>query len=288
MPDFESNTIEFDTLRTSEQAVMVCGPAVASVGWIPFYADLADMPTCDYKSHVFAKPRIIGVPLSESSFVPAAMSVLFGSGNPSGPVLENNPSPASFSDRAQFLKLVASKNYRAALALDDVKAVFGEDGRPVELSYKHIGEVGFTPMRIQSDSLLITYYDKGRGSTDIEVSVASGSIRISQYARFKLGSIADFGCFVLSGRFAPSAQMRIDFVILKDGHLTIEFYGSFIPSQSHYVNWSRSTLHDMVGNSREVIDGFLTAGRCQDAPIKRHETWQGMGISSIYSKARTE
>ena len=259
MPEFENYTIEFEKAISPEDEVVVTGPPVACVAWIPFYVDLADMPTSDYKNHRLAK----------SFMLPSALSILFWSGNPSDPGSDSNPSPASFSDRTQFLKFIETKNYRAAIALDEIKCVMTKAGKPLRLSFKSLADVGYTPMRVDIGSMLLTYYDKGRGSADFDVVPDSvqEELSIKFWIRFKIGRLGDFGSFVFTGGLAPSASMSLEYRLDTNGRVSIDFAGSYIPSQSLYVNWTRTSLHDMIGNSSAMIDAFLDAGACQDAPI---------------------
>ncbi len=260
MPEFENHTIEFETANHAEEEVVISGPQVACVGWIPFYDDVSEMPSCDYKSHSLAK----------SVFRPSALSILFRSGNPSDSGSDSNPSPASFSDRTQFLKFLESKNYRAALALDDVKLIATKAGRPLRVSFKSPEAVGFTPIRVMFGSHIYTYYDRGEGGDDWEFTVNAdkGEVTIRYTVRFKLGKLGQFGCFLLTGRPAPSALMSIHYRISSSGQVSVGFSGSYVPSQSYYINWTRENMHDMIGNSAEAINGFLDAGGCKDAQTK--------------------
>jgi hypothetical protein len=60
----------------------------------------------------------------------------------------------------------------------------------------------------------------------------------------------------------------------------VNFYGSEIPTQYHYIEWSRIGLHDMLTDTTNQIDDFLNAGDCKAAPGGVKQTWTGKGIRS--------
>ena len=124
MSEFEDYSYTFDGNEGALEGVTLTGPTVACVAWIPFYADTSEMPECAYRSHPLLAPR---------SMRPSALSVLFTSGNVSEASLDTDPSPVSFRGRTQFLKLIESRNYRGALALDEVKLTLTDVGKPLRL-----------------------------------------------------------------------------------------------------------------------------------------------------------
>src|SRR5713101_2435397 len=107
--EFEIYDIWIDDHHRNASSSLI-GPSAACVGWIPFYPDLTSLPECAFKSHRFAKA---------GTFTPSAFSVLFKLGNPAEPNSVSNPSPASFTGRSQFLELIATKNFRGALAIEE-------------------------------------------------------------------------------------------------------------------------------------------------------------------------
>lgn len=264
MSVFESRSEVFRETKDKKEAYVTNGPAVACVGWIPFYANLNEMPLNDYRGHR----------LAHTTFKPSAFSVLFGAGNPTDTSDASNPSPASFADRAQFLEMVASKNFRAALAIDELNIWWNTLQQPIRMSFKFLGEIGFTPIRIQASGFRwFQYYDRGRGSANCLKPQSDGrAIHLDCFIRFKLGSISDYGSLVLTGKWAPSALLKLSYVVDPE-RVHIQVIGTTIPSQSYYIGWSRRGLHDMLTNDVRLIDSFLEAGACKDAFCKRHESW---------------
>jgi hypothetical protein len=257
VPEFESNLIPFEEISPNAATRSINGPSVACIGWIPFYLDLSEMPECDFKHHRIAQPAL---------FHPSGASLLFLAGNMSESGSASDPSPASFSGRTQFLSLLESKNFRAALALDEVELIVDEMGKPLRIAFKSLDEVGYTPMRVAMGRRFLTYHDRGRGSSDFEIITDSDAVTIRIWIRFKIGKLGDLGGFFFTHRRAASASMSVEYRIDSLGRTSVRVWGSFIPSQSLYIDWARETLHDMIGNSESAIDGFLNAGSCCDAP----------------------
>jgi hypothetical protein len=165
MAEFETYIKEFEENKSQGEGITIEGPSVAGIAWIPFYAETSDIPDCAYRTHpLFASHKVR----------PSPLSTLFVSGNPSDPSSDSNPSPASFSDRTQFLKFIESKNYRGALALDEVKLTLTESHQPLRVSFKQFGDVGYTPMRVRYNRRYLTHHDKGRGSSNANLSPLVG------------------------------------------------------------------------------------------------------------------
>lgn len=258
VPEFESHLIPFEEILPDMVTRSVSGPPVACVGWIPFYFDLYEMPDCDFKRHRIAEPVL---------FFPSGASLLFMAGNLSETGSGSDPSPARFNGRTQFLDLLESKNYRAALALDEVNLVVDEHDKPLRVTFKSLDEVGYTPVRFKMGRWqYLMHHDRGRGSSDFEVIPESDAVTIRFWIRFKIGRAGDLAGFFFTHRWAPSASMSVEYRIDSIGRITVRSWGSLIPSQSLYIDWTREGLHDMIGNSATAIDGFLDAGSCRDAP----------------------
>lgn len=233
------------------------GPSVASTGWIPFYSDL----------ELIRNSPIATYPLGRSPiFTPTALTALFWSGNQTE-IPNANPAAAAFASRTDFLALVNSKNFRSVMALDDVQIEWDEDG-PVSVKLAHLERVGYTAIRVPG---LPVHFDMGRGaSLPPRAEVENDAVVVRQTIRFKLGRIEEWGCWVLTGRRAPSAGMETKCTFHREGSVHVEFAGTGVPSQSYYVNWVRIGLHDMTSESVDhgVLRAFLEAGDCRDAPAR--------------------
>ena len=258
MREFNFNPCVITLDELAQEAEEVVGPSVAVVGWIPYYPDVEKMPGCEYKSH----------PLLCSKMRPTALSVLFGSGNETKVGSNSNPNTDGFGGQTGLLELVASKNYRAALALDEVKLRLTHDGRPVTLSFMLLNAVGFTPIRVSG----FVYYDKGDGVYPpyrIE-KLERDAVTLRCEMLFRIGKLGQIGSLFLTGKRAPFASMMLDYRIDSGGHGSVEFHGSYIPSQSCFLNWQREHLHDMMVNKLDEINGFFNAGTGPSAPRKLH------------------
>jgi hypothetical protein len=263
MPKFdEYGPIEFDG-TPGPPASIITGPSVACVGWIPYYAHPEELPECDYQGEQFAK---------SVAFPSVFRGVLFRSGNRSVVGADDNPSPEKFDGAEQFLKFIASKNFRAALALHDVKLGVSKTREPCCLEFKELSLVGYTPFRVaMGDQVLEIYRGIGRRGSDPDlqdaIQVDSRGVTIHRSIRAKICRLAEFGGLAVSGKLAPSAIIDIQYRIECSGRITVGFLGTCIPSQTYYVDWIRKGEHDMMKNTSSQIDGFLAAGSCQDAPV---------------------
>jgi hypothetical protein len=256
MPEFKSYFIPVNDTAPEYGSTTIEGPSAASVGWIPFFANLSELPACEYLQHALAK----------SAMLPSGLSVLFQSGNVSRPNSDDDPNPERFGDNEHFCKLVASKNYRGALALDDVKMVVAKGGAVRSIAFRAFREKGYTPMRVAWGSLTAEHFALGRGSADCDVDTREfGVVTIRQWVRPKLCRLADLGSLMLTGRLAPSAYLGLEYRMENNGRISVYFSGSDIPSQSYYIKWEKQGGHDMLQNKMDLIDVFLNAGACKDA-----------------------
>lgn len=259
MLEFESISIPFDgNGGRAEGGRSVNGPSIACVGWIPFFYRLAEMRECAFRHHRIATSTL---------FFPNAATLIFQSGNMCEEGAANNPDPRGFAGPSQFLELLESRNFRAALALDKMRLDLNSTDQPIGISFELLGEVGYTPIRILvGQQQLLTYHDRGRGSASYEVIPEWDGVVIKAWTRFKIGRLGELAGYFLTHRMAPSASMSIEYRITSQGSASVRCWGSFIPSFSLYLNWRRSGTHDMVGATSDHIDGFFEAGACQDAP----------------------
>ena len=268
MPDStyhsEAEVLEYYSDRSSRMETFeshIRAPAAACIGWIPYFETLSSMGDCEYARHPFAKPR---------PYLPAAFSVLFASGN--SPVENADPNAHSLGGDRDLERLIQSKNFRIVLSLDDVALSFNKSEERLRLSVRLRSAMGFTPYRRGP----MTYHAKGCGVTEpLPAKWSSDRVEFECWSRFKIGRAGDWGLWFLAGHRAPSAVARISYTIYFDGRIVIKFGGSFLPSQSYYVDWQRDGWHDMLRNGKGEIDGFLHAGSCADAPGTWLHTFHG-------------
>jgi hypothetical protein len=261
VPKFRNHSIQFEEITATAATKSITGPAVACVGWIPFYFDVSELPECDLLHHKMAEP-VLGFQ--------SAASILLFSGNfcESG---SGSDSPARFGGPAQFIDFLESKEFRGALALDDVELIVNKAGTPLRVSFKSLRRPGYTPMRVRVGRQVLTHHDGARGShpgdvEDVKVEPESDGVTIRIGLRFKIGRVGELAGYFFTHRWAPSALITMEYRIDSSGQKTAKVWGSLIPSQSIYVGWAKRAQHNMVGNSSDEIDRFLDAGSCRDAP----------------------
>ena len=238
----------------------VNGPDIASIGYIPYFMHISRMPANAYTTHRYRYP---------------AFSMLFDSGNKPAP-------PERFSGKKDFVDFLRSKEYRAALALTDVRLYFEEAGtrrRATHLVYSDYTRrvaVGYTPMKVVGPALggllpvtakWALWYSEGHGLTDAPYDEAIDRVTINQYVKFRIGKVGNLGNYVMTGHGAPFAIMKITYTLFVDGRAIIDFAGTDIPTQNYYIDWRRRGSHNMLGNSAAQIDAFITAGNAADAPV---------------------
>lgn len=246
-----------DSAKDSNDKKYIGGPDVTSAGFIPYYKTIEHVPPNNYTRHQFASPPF---------------DLLFDSGNTPAP----KPRFAGMDD---FLRFVASKNFRGVMTLRDVKLYCDENGKPRELKVKHYEEIGYTPMRdliawrLFGSPKFKIFYDKGIGEYGCKATFASDSAQITQWVRFRIGKLGNFGAWIMTGLWAPYVWMKTVYTIFCDGRVRVSFHGSKIPTQYYYVNWVVNGGRDMLGNTTAEIDGFLHAGDGNDGPGGENYFW---------------
>ncbi len=274
---------------------IIHGPSAAALAWIPYFVNTRRMSPNAYTS-VRGMRRL-------------AYSLLLDSGN----TFDNNNDRErqypleSFADYTAFLDFLAEKNYRGAMYLRDVQLECDDQNRPQKISFWHIEDVGYTPMKvgyslerehwkIAASKKKTLFYMRGAGGVmdggpPETMGKPEGGIKkqrcyiiwrdncviIRQWIRFKIGRIGNYGSYLLTGHWAPSAWMEIYYQICCDRKVRIDFGGSHLPSQTFYVHWSRVGLHDMLQNTEKQISGFIEAGDCKDAPGTFFYSWPEKG-----------
>ena len=236
------------------------GPDVSSIGFIPYYKSIKDVPRSNYTQHNLGLRSRVG------------FSLLFDSGN--RPKMEQ-----SFSGITGFMKRISSREFRGAMELRDVKLYCDSNNKPIKVSAMHFEEVGDTPIREQIIWRFIgkpkwnISHSLGRGSFGCTCKFNDESATITQWVRLMLGKKANFASWIVIGKWAPFAWMRTDYTIFSNGQVAIKFAGTYIPTQFYYVNWKVGGAHDMLANDLSQIDGFINAGDGNDAPGKYHYNW---------------
>ena len=234
----------------------IYGPPAVAVAWIPYFVNLSRMSPNNFTRH---RKRF-------------ALDMVFDTGN--------DPPPAAYADRSDYQRYLATKNHRAAIAIQDVRLI---EGKSVP-EYRTHFSIGFTPMPFPYSWRLIEgrpapvkkirrfFHARGMGMRHDSVAHDGDRKTITAFLQFKLGHLANYIGFCLSGQYAPYAFMSIRYTIHGTKEVEVEFGGSYVPSQAYYVDWNRRGSHDMLGITAQQINGFLGAGDCTVAPVAVHHT----------------
>jgi hypothetical protein len=248
------------------------GPDVLVIGWIPFHLN---------------PPPLAGYPAGHPT------TMLLNSGNPRPPVAFSGYD--GFENWMHPGLLVGTKEYRAAIYLQDVVAEFHNDGSPPRADCGPYGTFpGYTPYRyfFGSSNLLarggiLPQYGSGNGPqyTPISVTGPAGSwVELRYRAEFKLSWLANLLSKVLTGSWAPYAWCEISYRFHKDGKVSIRVDGTAVPSQWLYINWtvpkaSKTTVarYDMLTAVAADVQGFLqnVGWGCAPAPQASQLSWSG-------------
>lgn len=229
------------------------GPDVLLVGWIPYFESLDDASGTAFRQHRLARSR--------GGLGPAPLQVLFRSGNPEPPDTFNGvPGLDDYARRRHF---------RAFLLIRDLRLLLNDHHVAVQLLYSLESNVGYTPLQFPDG----TRFVHGYGEESVQEELTSKGATLHVVLAFKLGTSLDFGSRVLTGRWAASAWIQVDYTINTQGAVGIDFGGTFIPSHKYFVDWRQVFTHDMMTLTDAEIDGFLDAGRCKDAPGRLRYQW---------------
>ncbi len=251
MFQFHSYSHRFARFKETRPASYAKGPAFACIAWIPFAKSVAALPPCEYQKHEYARKFL----RTKSVF-----DLVFRSGN-------RTPA-AKFGSREKFLTSLDAKDFRGALAIDNVSAALSAEGEFMGVDFDYFAEAGFTPFRLQPESK-VSYFCPGAKDSNFALSsVPNQDLTVELWVCFKLGKFPDFLNYAMTGTKAPSAILRIDYSLKSTQAVKIDVAGSDIPSQIHYRSWVEGTAyHNMLNISTSEIDGFLNAGECANAPI---------------------
>lgn len=178
----------------------------------------------------------------------AGFRMLFRSGNPEPATdLVSKAGLDDFLDTRQFRGICWPRELSVDVAAASPR-----------LSLLYGYSTGFTPVR--------DGFHPGVGSvTGPWLSEDSGEVTIHLTVRFKLGKLLDFAQAALTSHRAPSAWMRIEYRVGHDS-VCITLRGSAIPDQWLYIGWHAALRRFLKDASADQVDGFLTAGKCKDAP----------------------
>jgi hypothetical protein len=249
------------------------GPDVLVIGWIPFF--LNNPPAPRYPPGL-------------------STTMLFQSGNPDPPIAFSGYD--GFNNWNYPGLLVGTKEYRAAVYLQEIEAKFYSDGSPPEADWGPSGALpGYTPLRtfagsrnIVPNNRLMPAYSAGHGPafTPRSSSDPAGAwVEVSYRAEFKLSWLPNVFARVLTGFWAPYAWCEIFYRFNKDKTVSIRVEGSAIPNTALYVDWKIPAtqkeidpVYSMLGASQNDVLGFIqTAGwGCKPAPRRPGSlTWAG-------------
>lgn len=143
MFQFHSYSHRFARFKETRPASYAKGPAFACIAWIPFAKSVAALPPCEYQKHEYAR-KFLG---TKSVF-----DLVFLSGN-------RTPT-AKFGSREKFLTSLGAKDFRGALAIDNVSAALSAEGEFMGVDFDYFAEAGFTPFRLQPESK-VSYFCPG-------------------------------------------------------------------------------------------------------------------------------
>lgn len=177
-----------------------------------------------------------------------------------------NPIPQQkicFDDHS-LMKLVESRHYRGALWIRELTfrpRGQGRKGTKVRAIVGH--RVGYTPF--------LGRFLGGYGRLNCNCTETPNELVLRASLLFKLGIAADIGGALVSGYRAPSAWIAIEYRISKFCNYDVIFTGSEIPSHFSYNSGNCVFDHDMRTSDRKMVDGFVGAGACKDAPRGRSQ-----------------
>jgi hypothetical protein len=194
------------------------------------------------------------------------MTMMLRTGNP-GPV-------PGIGSRRDFISLLEEREFRGALAVDDISGLVAPNGHLMGVRFSYFGSEGVTPLRLSPRRPGIP--SGGRGNGDYRYEVSEQEVTLTAWWSFKVGRFVDFGQSLLTGTRATSATLKIEYKINCSCDFEATLIGSSIPSQSHYLRWgSRSDYYSMFDASEAEIRGFCEAGGCVTAPVQERTTVRG-------------
>jgi hypothetical protein len=242
-------------------STVVAGPDVAIVGWIPrLPPDLTQLPA-GYQGWA-----------NQACFAPLrryAMQELFGSGNP-------DP-PQPIGGYAGLLQYVATKEFRMALSLTNVRVEWANGNWPVTIAYALQVFPGYTPINTWTQQASrqpwapqTRAHFSGAATQSVKRIKGPDAVTIRVTVRAKLTWFLNIAQAMCTFHFAPWAVLRLEYTVHRQSKATeMTFYGSTIPSQLFSIGWSAHSRFNMNRNTPEQVDEFITAGSCRNAPVYR-------------------
>jgi hypothetical protein len=243
--------------------MVIEGPSAAAVGWIPFAWPWKRMPAGfrEYAESPIEGMRRFGVW--------AAFKGLFWTGN--------RPPPDSFEGIEGLAGWLDRQDFRMALCLYDVRLWCDDHGRPYDVTCKCLPvdlSIGFTPIWLLVTTLHADGVDD-RADPERDITAGGGEIRQTVWAR--LGPRMDQINHALTGHWAPYALMKVVYRIDPNLEIRVDFAGSAIPSQWHYLDWKRAGAYDMTAAQKREVRRFMEAGQEVLAPALHRCTLLGKG-----------
>lgn len=244
-------------------------PDLAFVAYIPYASGLVN----DY-ALFRALPRL-------------GLRLLFLSGN--------EPPPPSFAGFESFRQFIELQEFRAALALTDIRIYLDDLGRIVEVGLTTHRAMGSTPLRWNLMSLLApmvptlgaTSYSIGRHRNDsyfspLRLRTDWYEWWISMRLPFMLGLKANLAQVPFTGRLASSAGVRLLLRVRNDRSWTVWLCSTAVPSSRLYVNWAttsgcspetRNCCYDMLAAPLDATREFIFGQPWRLAPGEPRCSW---------------
>jgi hypothetical protein len=130
----------------------------------------------------------------------------------------NPEPPPRFVSKNGFLRFLERKEFRGALALDDLFALVAPNGNLMGIELSYCGAVGFTPVPIRGPR-------QGDGELDYGLSASEQEMTFRIWQTFKMSRLVDFGQWIVMGSRATSATLKAEYTLRKDGTGTIDLLG---------------------------------------------------------------
>lgn len=243
---------------TPTGTTVVNGPSAAIIGFFQRIPPDPQQLPAGYSGWAQAAP-ISGIRWLRA----VAMMKLFASGN--------DLPPAPLGGYGGFQGVVNSKEFRAAICIRNVRVEWDDTSGSVDFQRQVDIEEGYTPDNMwqfvpPSWQHQTRGYHKGAKRVWTNVSATKDLVTLTVIARVKLWWLYNVIQSFITFHLAPWAIVELKYTVHRAGNTTIQFIGSRIPSQFNYDDWNLHASHDMKANNVPDVAGFLTAGKCNDAP----------------------
>lgn len=232
-------------------------PAIAAIGWIPFYKTLKHIPPGVDKN-------------GYTKDWPWGYFWLFDSGN-------HDPGDNLISWEEGFLQIIESRDYRGAFFIDglEVHRTSNEFTGCSESGHRRMEYIGYTPLRFYVPVVEHKFNspimpDKrgllGGSSKDehFEIDMKPEYFRITHRIEFRLCKLMEVagGLLTFNPRGAPYVWMKMVFEVHFDGKYTLTTMGTAIPNQTYYLDWKKveKCSYDMFDSTSKEMNDFLRTG----------------------------